>query len=85
MYLSFVLGIILFSNGVVNLFSSLLLFVGGYISVKNTFDYRIINKNREKINNFSQNIENRCNDIDVRTLEIKRVKRNIRVRKREKK
>lgn len=45
LYLLFATGIVLFSNGVVNLFSSLLLFVGGYVSIKNTFDYRLVKKN----------------------------------------
>ena len=45
MYIPMIVGIILFSNGIINLFSSLLLFVGGYISIKNTFDYRIVRRN----------------------------------------
>ena len=45
MYLSFILGLILYSVGVVNIFSTLLVFVGGYISIKNTFDYRLVKRN----------------------------------------
>ena len=48
MYMAFVLGIVLFSFGITNLFSSMLLFVGGYASIKNTFDYRIIKRNISK-------------------------------------
>jgi len=40
-----VVGIVLFSSGVVNLFSSLLLFLGGYVAIKNTIDYRLVRKN----------------------------------------
>ena len=44
--LPFVIGGILFSFGVYNLFSSILFFAGGYIALKNIFDYRKIIKNR---------------------------------------
>lgn len=43
--MAFILGIVLFSLGITNLFSSLLLLVGGYLSVKNTLDYRLIRQN----------------------------------------
>ena len=45
MYFPFVLGIGMFSLGYINLVSSLLLFLGGYISIKNTFDYRKVKRN----------------------------------------
>ena len=38
-------GILLFSFGIINLFSSLLLFLGGYVFVKNALDYRKVRKN----------------------------------------
>lgn len=65
MYMAFVLGIVLFSVGVMNLFSSLLLFVGGYMSIKNTLDYRLIKRN---INEFKRdrNVEmNVSSNINV--------------------
>ena len=64
MYIAFILGIILFSFGITNLFSSMLFFVGGYASIKNTLDYRIIKRNigkfkkydSVKLNDFSVNV-----------------------------
>ena len=49
LYVPFVVGIGLFSFGIFNLFSSLLLFAGGYLAIKNTFDYRKVKKNVESI------------------------------------
>ena len=49
MYMAFILGIVLFIVGITNLFSSLLLFVGGYLSLKNTLDYRLIKRNINKL------------------------------------
>lgn len=51
MYIPMLLGMVLFSYNVVNIFSSLLLFFGGYIAIKNTFDYRCIRKNIDSVNN----------------------------------
>lgn len=48
-FVPFILGIILFSFGVINIFSSLCLFLGGYILLKNILDYRMVRKNREFI------------------------------------
>jgi len=48
-FFPFLGGMILFRMEIINLFSSLLLFVGGYIVVKNLFDYRIIRKNINNI------------------------------------
>ena len=48
MYSLFILGVILYSSGIITLFSSILLFGGGYISLKNTFDYRLIKRNFNK-------------------------------------
>lgn len=62
MYIPFSLGVILFSSGTINLFSSLLLFVGGYVAIKNTFDYRKIRKNVKSINQVNRNnINNKVN------------------------
>ena len=41
--------------GVYNLASSLLLFVGGYMFVKNIGDYRVIRRNIRKSNNVNEN------------------------------
>ena len=49
MYIPFVSGGVLFSMGVTKLFSSLLLFVGGYIAIKNTLDYRLVKRNISKL------------------------------------
>lgn len=49
LYFLFLLGMILYYVGLVNLFSSLLLFLGGYIAIKNTFDYRLVRKNISSI------------------------------------
>ena len=54
-FIPFVIGILLFSLEIVNLFSSLFLFIGGYIAVKNLLDYRIVRKN---INNIFENKSN---------------------------
>ena len=48
MYFPFILGLGMFCLGYINLVSSLLLFLGGYVSIKNTFDYRKIKKNINK-------------------------------------
>jgi len=79
-YFPFVLGMILFLFNVVNLFSSLCLFLGGYIAIKNTFDYRLVKKNREyfKENNYHKN----NNDDVLMPKKFKSRKRErVRVRK----
>jgi len=77
-YFPFLLGIIMFSLNIVNLISSFCLFIGGYIAIKNTFDYRLVKKNREIINAKSYKKEN----LDLVTRKIKPRKRErIRVRK----
>lgn len=45
----FIIGIFLYSGGMINIFSSVLFFGGGYVAIKNIFDYRKINKNIRKI------------------------------------
>ena len=81
MYIPFIVGIMLYSFNIYNLFSSLLLFVGGYIALKNTLDYRRVNKNivKENDNSFKRNVINVDNK---RVINVKKIKRNIRVRKR---
>lgn len=48
MYIPFIVGAVLIYSGWVNLLSSLLLFGGGYIAIKNTLDYRLLRKNINK-------------------------------------
>ena len=76
----FLLGIVLFSFGIVNLFSSLCLFLGGYIFVKNTLDYRVVRKNREFVKRDNIKKEDKRDVVGaVRTKGRKRER--IRVRK----
>ena len=77
MYMAFILGIVLFSIGVINLFSSLLLFVGGYESIKNTFDYRIVKRNMNSFENrndvkldVSSNINSEVNEDKLNKKEL---------------
>ncbi|MBQ2873413.1 MAG: hypothetical protein IJE89_05390 [Bacilli bacterium] len=85
LYLPFVVGVGLYSFGIYNLASSLLLFIGGYISIKNTFDYRKVNKNINSINS-----NNDIKKVPVRTVSksslvcSKKIKKIPRVRKRTK-
>ncbi len=92
MYIPMVVGIVLFSSGVVNLFSSLLLFLGGYVAIKNTLDYRLVRKNVNGINirNEEDSKMNKINNsekvyVKSRNLEntpvFKRTRRYSRVRK----
>ena len=84
MYIPFILGIVLFSLDSINLISSLLVFLGGYIAIKNTFDYRIVRKNINKYKVY----DSKKNYIDTREVmdvsRLKKKKRNIMVKKREK-
>lgn len=80
-YFPFILGIILFSFKIVNLFSSLCLFLGGYIAIKNTFDYRLIKKNREY---FKENHYHKNNDKDVVMPKKIKIRKRERVRVRKK-
>ena len=92
-FVPFIMGVVLCSIGIINLFSSLLLFCGGYLSIKNLCDYRQVKKN---INDIRGNCDNRNdvsnyidldNGIDrVNTYSSictdNRVKKRVRVRKR---
>ena len=64
--LPFIFGILLYINNKINIISSLLLFVGGYIFIKNLFDYRKIKRNiyyiKKKNNNLDINIKKEVND-----------------------
>lgn len=74
MYMAFILGIVLFSVGITNLFSSLLLFVGGYLSLKNTLDYRLIKRNINRLKR-DNGVKDVCNytDYEDRKLDMNRV------------
>ena len=65
MYIPFVLGIGLFVGGVINLFSSLLLFLGGYIAFRNTLDYRLIKKNINSVKPVGDISNNDLNNSEV--------------------
>lgn len=48
--LPFILGSMLYGLGIINIVSSLLFFVGGYVAIKNIFDYRKVRKNISIVN-----------------------------------
>ena len=52
--LPFICGIGLYLVGFINIVSSLLLFGGGYITVKNLFDYRIIKRSVRKVSHIDK-------------------------------
>ena len=82
--LPFLIGSIMFSFSIYNIISSLLFFVGGYVFLKNVFDYRKIKRNKKIIdekyvfipreNNYYKSCEN--------IVGIKRTRVHHRVRKR---
>ena len=55
--LPFICGILLYMNGIFNIVSSFLFFIGGYVLIKNLCDYRIIRRN-------IYNIEKRYGNLD---------------------
>ena len=64
--LPFAVGSVVYSFGVVNIVSSLLFFVGGYVAIKNIFDYRKVRKNINIVNaRKNVFVDNRLdNDVD---------------------
>ena len=82
--LPFVIGSVMFGFGIYNIVSSLLFFVGGYMFVKNIFDYRKIRKNKKLLIDNQDNIVKK--DKVYRTSEeipmLKRTRIHHRVRKR---
>jgi len=84
LFLPFLVGSIMFSFGIYNIISSLLFFAGGYVFVKNIFDYRKIRKNKELImDNQTDIVKNErvyrtCEEIPM----LKRTRIHHRVRKR---
>ena len=90
MYLLFILGVLFYSNGIITLFSSILLFGGGYISLKNTVDYRLIKRNFNKHSEFSNDIINENKVVHNKNIRlnnpeniigVKRTRRYSRVRR----
>lgn len=85
LYIPFVIGIGLFSFGIFNLFSSLLLFLGGYIAIKNTVDYRKVRKNIDSVKIECEEVKKK-EYVPKKTTEqipgFKRTRRYERVRKR---
>ena len=81
-YIPFITGIGMYSFSIINLFSSLLFFVGGYIAIKNTLDYRTVKRNIDmsKIDNIY--IDDDYNDKNNNIVCVRKMKRNIKVRKR---
>jgi len=82
--LPFLVGTVMFSFGIYNIISSLLFFVGGYVFLKNVFDYRKIKKNK-KIIEEKYNIipkENNYYKSSENIVGLKRTRIHHRVRKR---
>ena len=73
----FIVGIILNLYGYINIFSSMLLFLGGYVTIRNLLDYRVVNKNIKEITgeniDILDNIDKKAMD---KCIEIKQ-RRNI--------
>jgi len=59
-YIPFIMGNIMLFSGVVNLFAILMIVMGGYVIIKNLFDYRMVKKNYNDIWEYSY----RCHDND---------------------
>ena len=83
-FIPFIIGIILYGFGIVNLLSSLLLFVGGYVAVKNTLDYRKVKKNINMIYPDREEVKKVYSKEIVSGYNYHKINRNIRVRKRTK-
>ena len=86
-FVPFIIGIILFKLGIINLISSLLLFVGGYISIKNIFDYRVLRKNIDSILDNKYVIEKKEDNFNLNNSNNIYKKRNyskdkVKIRKR---
>lgn len=69
----FMIGTLLFSIGIINILSSLLLFCGGYILFKNIFDYRKIHRNKFRVGK-KVNISNIDKDMNIDKDNINRNK-----------
>ena len=75
--LPFIFGMLFYINGSINIISSLLLSVGGYIFIKNIFDYRKIKRNIYYIKKKSSNLDSDIKkDINLNKSNILIVKSN---------
>lgn len=83
-YVPFITGIILCSVSIINLFSLLLLFVGGYIAIKNTFDYRKVRKNMNMVYSQSEVVREKNYKEVVNGYNFHKVKGMVKVKKRTK-
>ena len=83
-FVPFVVGVILYVFGIVNLLSSLLLFVGGYVVVKSTLDYRNVRKNMKMIYPDRVEVKNVYSKEMASGYNYHKINRNIKVRKRTK-
>ena len=80
MMLPFLVGSIMYCFSIYNIVSSLLFFVGGYVFIKNVFDYRKVNKN---INKEKEKVLNNCNRVyrdydSIPMLKRTRIHRKVR-------
>lgn len=57
----FICGCLLYGIGSYGIVSSILFFGGGYVVIKNIFDYRMVNKNKKKCINKGLRIDNNDN------------------------
>jgi len=63
--LPFICGLLLYRFGSYGIVSSLLFFVGGYMLIKNVFDYRVVRKNVKKCVGNYKKIGVDINDRDI--------------------
>jgi hypothetical protein len=75
----FILGVLLFYAGIVNIFSSLCLFLGGYILLKNTLDYRVVKRNKEFVKR--DNVRKKDYSVENKSCVKSRKRDIVRVRK----
>lgn len=81
--LPFVIGGLLYCFGIINIFSSLLLFCGGYLTLKNTVDYRKVKKNKDIVNRDKNSYKKDYTNRSVENIVgFKRTRRYSKVRKR---
>lgn len=81
-YVPFIIGVILCSVSIINLFSLLLLFVGGYIAIKNTFDYRKVRNNMNMIYSHSEVVREKYSKEVVNGYNFHKIKGMVKVKKR---
>jgi hypothetical protein len=79
MCVPFILGVLLFYSGIVNIFSSLCLFLGGYILLKNTLDYRVVKRNKEFVKR--DNVRKKDYSVETKSCVKSRKRDIVRVRK----